>query len=161
MLAYIQRVGYSSRMNFTDVYSLVVVADTEELRDWYVRHLGFSVGFELDWVVLLASPGKRPFGVCFMREALDHQLPQFRTRITGDALVLTLEVDDVEEALREIEATGIGPEVSLRDEPWGQRHFMLRDPAGIWLDVVQPIEPHPDFVGEVAFDQLATLSTTD
>lgn len=145
-------------MNFTDVYSLVVVADTEELRDWYVRHLGFSVGFELDWVVLLTSPGKRPFGICFMREGLDHQLPQFRTRITGDALVLTLEVEDVEEALREIEATGIGPKVSLRDEPWGQRHFMLRDPAGVWIDIVQTIEPDPDFFDEAARDQLAALN---
>jgi hypothetical protein len=78
-----------------------------------------------------------------MREGLDHQLPQFRTRVTGDALVLTLEVDDAEAALREVETTGIVPAVSLRDEPWGQRHFMLRDPAGVWVDVVQPIDPDP------------------
>lgn len=33
----------------------------------------------------------------------------------------------------------------LRDEPWGQRRFGVYDPAGVWLDVVQQIEPAPGF----------------
>lgn len=99
----------------------------------------------------LTSPGARPFGVCFMRDGLEHQLPQFRTRISGDALVLTLEVVDVvEEALREVEATGVVPALSLRDEPWGQRHFMLRDPAGVWVDVGKLIDADPEFVGKTS-----------
>ena len=145
-------------MNVKDAYPLVVVGDPQEMREWYCRHLGFSVGFEVDWVVFLASPGPRPFGVCFMREGLEHQLPQFRPRIAGDALVLTLEVDDAREALREVEATGVAPEVSLRDEPWGQRHFMLRDPAGVWVDVVQSIDPDPDFLDAAARERLAALN---
>jgi catechol 2,3-dioxygenase-like lactoylglutathione lyase family enzyme len=145
-------------MNVKDAYPLVVVADPQQLRDFYVRHLGFSVGLEVDWLVFLTSPGARPFGVCFMREGLQHQLPQFRTRISGDALVLTLEVDDAEQALGEVEATGVAPAVSLRDEPWGQRHFMLRDPAGVWVDVVQPIDPDPEFLDQTAREQLAALN---
>ena len=145
-------------MDVKDAYPLVVVADPQQLRDFYVRHLGFSVGFEADWVVYLTSPGARPFGVCFMREGLHHQLPQFRTRIGGDAVVLTLEVDDAAEALGEVEATGAVPVVPLRDEPWGQRHFMLRDPAGVWVDVVQPIDPDPAFLDQSARQQLAALN---
>jgi len=145
-------------MDVKDAYTLIVVADPQEMRDFYVRHLGFSVGFEVEWVVYLTSPGARPFGVCFMRERLEHQLPQFRTRIGGDALVLTLEVDDVQQALREVEATGVGPAVPLRDEPWGQRHFMLRDPAGVWVDVVQPIDPDPGFMDQSARERLAALN---
>jgi uncharacterized glyoxalase superfamily protein PhnB len=93
-----------------------------------------------------------------MREGLDHQLPQFRTRLAGDALVLTFEVDDAEETLREVQATGVVPAVSLRDEPWGQWHFMLRDPAGVWVDVVQPIDPDPAFPDQPAREQLAALN---
>jgi catechol 2,3-dioxygenase-like lactoylglutathione lyase family enzyme len=151
-------VGYHAGMDVKDAYPLVVVADPAALRDWYVRHLGFSVGLDAGWFVFLVSPGARPFGVCFMREGLEHQLPQFRTRMQGDALVLTLEVDDVGEALREVEATGVAPDVSLRDEPWGQRHFMLRDPAGVWVDVVQPIDPDPSFLDQAAREQLAALN---
>src|SRR5918992_2020350 len=141
-------------MNAKDVYALVVVPDPHALRDWYARHLGFTPAFDVDWCVYLVSPGNRRFGVCFMREGLDHQLPQFRTAIRGDALVLTIEVEDAATALREIEASGAVPEVSLRDEPWGQRHFMLRDPAGVWVDVVEQIEPDPGFLPEQARRQL-------
>ena len=73
--------------------------------------------------------------------------------------MLTLEFDDAEEALREVVATGVEPEVSLRDEPWGQRHFMLRDPAGVWVDVVQHIDPDPGFLDDRAREQLAALNT--
>jgi uncharacterized glyoxalase superfamily protein PhnB len=87
-----------------------------------------------------------------------HQLPQFRTRLAGDALVLTFEVDDAEEALREVQAPGVVPAVSLRDEPWGQWHFMVRDPAGVGVDVVQPIDPDPAFLDQPAREQLAALN---
>jgi uncharacterized glyoxalase superfamily protein PhnB len=30
---------------------------------------------------------------------------------------------------------------SLRDEPFGQRRFGLFDSAGVWIDVVEQIEP--------------------
>jgi uncharacterized glyoxalase superfamily protein PhnB len=33
----------------------------------------------------------------------------------------------------------------LTDEPWGQRRFMTRDPAGVLVDVVQQIEPAAGF----------------
>jgi hypothetical protein len=33
--------------------------------------------------------------------------------------------------------------LSLRDEPFGQRRFGLFDPAGVWIDVVEQIEPAP------------------
>ena len=109
-------------MDVKDAYPLVVVADPQQLRDLYVRHLGFSVGFEADWVVHLTSPGARPFGVCFMREGLHHQLPQFRTRIGGDAVVLTLEVDDAAEALGEVEATGAVPVMTWRSLAFRPRY---------------------------------------
>jgi catechol 2,3-dioxygenase-like lactoylglutathione lyase family enzyme len=128
-------------MEIKDLYALVVVPDPLAQRDWYVEHLGFSVGFEQDWVVYLVAPGERRFGVCFMREGLDDQLPQFRTPIAGSSVLLTIEVADADAALREAEGSGLAPEISLRDEPWGQRHFMLRDPAGIWVDVVQQLVP--------------------
>jgi hypothetical protein len=31
--------------------------------------------------------------------------------------------------------------LSLRDEPFGQRRFGLFDPAGVWIDVVEQIDP--------------------
>jgi uncharacterized glyoxalase superfamily protein PhnB len=36
---------------------------------------------------------------------------------------------------------GAAVTLSLRDEPFGQRRFGLFDPAGVWIDVVEQIEP--------------------
>jgi hypothetical protein len=38
--------------------------------------------------------------------------------------------------------------VSLRDEPWGQRHFITEDPDGVLVDVVTVIPPAPEFVAQ-------------
>ncbi|WP_171064658.1 VOC family protein [Actinomadura soli] len=143
-------------MRVKDVYPLVVVEDPVAVRDWYARHLGFSAAFDTDWFVYLVSGGERPFALAFMRDGLDFQLPQFRTAMSGDALVITIEVEDVRAAHDEICATGARPEVSLRDEPWGQRHFMLRDPAGGWVDIVQQTDPDPAFLDQVADRQPGT-----
>ena len=35
--------------------------------------------------------------------------------------------------------------IGLRDEPWGQRHFLFRDPAGTLLDIVQLIPPSSEY----------------
>jgi hypothetical protein len=87
-----------------------------------------------------------------------HQLPQFRTRLAGDALVLTFEVDDAEEALREVQAPAWCPRSRCVMSPGGQWHFMVRDPAGVGVDVVQPIDPDPAFLDQPAREQLAALN---
>lgn len=84
------------------------------------RHLSFTVVLETDWFVYLASSGHRQFALAFMRAGLNDQLPQFRAAITGDALIVTIEVDDVRATLDVVRASGAEPVVSLRDEPWGQ-----------------------------------------
>lgn len=145
-------------MDMKDLYALVVVDDPAVARDWYVRHLGFVAVVETDWFVYLASSGQRPFALAFMRAGLDSQLPQFRTALTGSALIVTIEVADVRETLAAVLASGAEPAEPLRDEPWGQRHFMLRDPAGVWVDIVQQIPPQPGYLDEAAELRLTELT---
>ena len=38
---------------------------------------------------------------------------------------------------------GVELTLGLTDEPWGQRRFGVVDPAGMWADVVEQIEPAP------------------
>jgi uncharacterized glyoxalase superfamily protein PhnB len=57
--------------------------------------------------------------------------------------LLTLQVKDAAAEFERLTAAGLAIEHGLRDEPWGQRRFGLHDPAGIWVDVVQQIDPEP------------------
>jgi uncharacterized glyoxalase superfamily protein PhnB len=75
---------------------------------------------------------------------LSDQPEPFRAQFAGGA-ILSLEVDDAQAALTSFSAQGVPIVVALRDEPWGQRHFAVRDPNGIMIDVVQTIDATPEF----------------
>lgn len=129
-------------MQLEDAYPLIVTDRLHETRDFYIERLGMTVAFELDWVVFLAAPaGDSQRGVCFMAAGLDHQHPDHRVPYRGSSLILTFQVDDAPRELEELRTRGFEPDVGLKDEPWGQRHFMMRDPSGVWVDVVQQIDP--------------------
>jgi hypothetical protein len=44
----------------------------------------------------------------------------------------------------------------LRDEAFGQRHFIVRDPNGVLIDVIQPIAPDEAFLAQYAAGAAAT-----
>ncbi len=123
-------------------YPLVVTERVAECRDFYVRRLGFEVGFEASWIVYLAAPAPNGHGIGFM--APEHpSRPPGSESFGGRGLLLTLQVSDAEAEFQRISAAGVEVAHPLTDEPWGQRRFALLDPAGIWVDVVEQIEPEP------------------
>ncbi|KRG67620.1 VOC family protein [Pseudoxanthomonas dokdonensis] len=50
---------------------------------------------------------------------------------------LSIEVDDLDEALRRIQRANIAVEYGPASEPWGVRRFHVRDPAGRLLNFLQ------------------------
>ncbi|MFD2265098.1 VOC family protein [Lacibacterium aquatile] len=50
---------------------------------------------------------------------------------------LSIEVDDVDEALERIRRGGFPVEYGPADEPWGVRRFFVRDPLGRLLNILQ------------------------
>ena len=122
----------------------VVTEQLEASKEFYVRLFGGTVLYESDWFVLL-QVGNGEMGL--MRPDLDTQAAIFRPAFQGAGLSVTLDVDDVEAEYARILAMGITVEVSLRDEPWGDRHFVLADPNGIGVDIVQRISPAVGAVG--------------
>lgn len=55
---------------------------------------------------------------------------------------LSIEVDDVDEALERIERAGIAVEYGPADEPWGVRRFFVRDPFGKLVNILSHGEPN-------------------
>jgi hypothetical protein len=45
-------------------------------------------------------------------------------------------------------ASGLKIHVTLRDEPFGQRHFITEDPNGVAIDVIKPIPPTPEYAAQ-------------
>ena len=124
------------------LWSGVVTDKVDESRDFYVRHFGCEVVYEGEdsWFVLLKL-GESELG--FMKPGLPSQAGIFRTAFAGQGLWIAIDVEDVDAEYQRIQALGTPIELEIREEPWGDRHFVIVDPNGIGVDVVQhkAIEP--------------------
>jgi catechol 2,3-dioxygenase-like lactoylglutathione lyase family enzyme len=121
-------------------WSGVITEKVQESKDFYVRLFGCEVVYEGEggWFVLLRLGQSE---LAFMKPGLEEQAPIFRRAFQGHGLWIAIDVEDAEAEHRRIQAMGVPIEVSLRDEPWGDRHFAVLDPNGIGVDVVQHAAP--------------------
>jgi predicted enzyme related to lactoylglutathione lyase len=96
----------------------------DETRDFFVDTLGFEVAMDLDWVVTLASPDNPSVQVSI---------------ISNDDMAapgMSIGVPDVDAVHAKAVEAGSEIVYALRDEPWGVRRFMLREPSGTIVNVV-------------------------
>lgn len=121
--------------------------DLDVSRDFYARLLDLDVVFECGWYATLAVPGEpsRQLGLVLA----EHPSVPSGYGVEATGVLVTIEVDDVDAVHRRASAMGCEMVVSLRDEQFGQRHFMTVDPAGVLVDAVQQIRPTVGFLREV------------
>jgi catechol 2,3-dioxygenase-like lactoylglutathione lyase family enzyme len=95
-----------------------------ETRDFYVDLLGFEVAMDLGWVMTVASPSN----------------PSVQITIVGGADMaapgITIEVADVDAVHARAVERGFEIAYALRNEEWGVRRFMLRDPSATVVNVL-------------------------
>ena len=128
-------------MQIQSSYPVVVTDKLAQVRDFYVRQLGFEPVFEASWFIYLAAGTA---GIAFMSP--DHpSQPPGPEKFNGQGLFLTLQVPDAAAAFKRLKDAGTAIAYPLRDEPWGQRRFGLVDPAGLWVDIVEQIDPAPGY----------------
>jgi catechol 2,3-dioxygenase-like lactoylglutathione lyase family enzyme len=136
-------------MDLTSFYPVIGTTRLREAHEFYTRFFGFETTFESDWYVSLRRPGPPPYELAL----LDHTHPTvpegYRRPVQG--LLLNFEVEDVDaEWERLVVQGGLRPELELRSEPFGQRHFIVADPCGVLIDVITPIPPAPEFAAAFA-----------
>lgn len=113
----------------------VVTPKLHACKQFYTSHFGFQVIYESDWFVLLATPnGKQQ--VSFLQPDHASQQALFQPAFAGKGVYFTLEVADVEAEYERLKKAGIPILIELRQEPWGDTHFAIQDPAGVAVDIV-------------------------
>lgn len=95
-----------------------------ETREFFVELFGFEVAMDMGWVVTLASPAN----------------PAVQVTIIGNddmaAPGISVGVADVDAVHARAVEQGFEIVYPLRDEEWGVRRFMLREPSGTVVNVV-------------------------
>ena len=138
-------------MNVTSVYPVLMSTDVATAADFYRRVLGFEVTFAADWYVSMRTG---VFELALV-DATHPTIPEGHRRPAAGLLV-NIEVDDVDVLYRRLtDEHGLRPVLQLRDEDFGQRHFIVEGPDGVLLDCIQPIPA----IGEFADAYVADAST--
>ncbi|TIT26071.1 MAG: glyoxalase, partial [Mesorhizobium sp.] len=75
----------------------------------------------------------------------DHETIPEEGRGRTSGLLINFEVRDPDAIYQRVLAAGLPILRTLCDEPFGQRHFITRDPNGVLIDVIKPIPPSPEF----------------
>jgi predicted enzyme related to lactoylglutathione lyase len=108
-------------------------------RDFYAAMFDLVVSVELDdWYLQLMAESDTMLNIGFVKP--DHELFAGRTASSGTyGVVLTVHVDDVDEAYKRANKLGAEIAADIRDEEYGQRHFLVVDPNGLVLNVMSAL----------------------
>ncbi len=127
-------------MRLQGFYPIIVTEELTRCRDFYRTWFGMTVDFEASWFVLLSEGAGARASIAFMHPS-HPSAPPGPEPFNGKGMCLEFQVEDAKAEYERFVRDGAELTLSLRDEPFGQRRFGLFDPAGVWIDVVEQIEP--------------------
>ena len=135
---------------------MIFTAALAETRAFYEANFDFAAAFESDWYVHLTSRSDSRVHLAI----LDHSHPTIPEgyRKPAQGMLLNFEVEDVDAAYEKARKSGLDIRLTLRDEVFGQRHFILADPSGVLVDVIKPIAPSEEFAAQYKPEILDKIS---
>ncbi|WP_152655536.1 VOC family protein [Oceanobacillus sp. CFH 90083] len=130
-------------MKLNSFYPVVMTKKVSETSTFYVQHFGFSIVFDADWYVSLKQE-ETGAELAILQEDHGTVPSPFGKSVQG--LILNFEVEKVDEQYEQlIKKSKLPLHLDLRDEAFGQRHFITSDPNGVLIDVITVIPPDKSF----------------
>ena len=130
-------------------YPCLCVPDVARSCSYHGQLLGLVVTADAGWYAELASPGD-PDRIVLALCAADHPSVAAAGHGPPGGMLVSVVVTDADAVAARVLVAGGEIVAPCRDEEFGQRHFLLRDPDGVLLDVIERIRPSPAFLRELA-----------
>ncbi|MGB7183953.1 MAG: VOC family protein [Burkholderiaceae bacterium] len=137
-------------MKCTQYYPVIQTLDVAASSAFYQQHFGFEPAFDSDWYVHLQLAGDPAVNLALVQA--EHETVPKANRGVTSGLILSFEVADATQEFERLTELGLDMASQLKDEAFGQRHFMVRDPNGILIDIIEPIEPSAEFLEQYRTD---------
>lgn len=100
--------------------------DPAAAKSFYQDILGLDVLMDMGWIATYGSREVMPLQISFMSEGgAGAPVPD-----------LSIEVDDLDEALARVKKAKLPIEYGPANEPWGVRRFFVRDPLGNLVNIL-------------------------
>lgn len=131
-------------MRSTSYYPVLMSAEVSVTADFYRRHFHFNTVFKNDWYVHLRSNEDASINLAVLDSRHD-SVPSVQRGEAARGLLLNFEVADARAVYDRLIAEGLPILQALRDEAFGQRHFIVAGPDGVLVDVIEPIPPTAEF----------------
>jgi catechol 2,3-dioxygenase-like lactoylglutathione lyase family enzyme len=125
-----------TRMAFSRILTNICADDLAASRDFYVQLLGFEINYDSDWYVQLRGPKPAELEFGIIKRTHDLVPSEFQTRPSG--MYVTFVVPNVDELHERAQAMGASVIQAPRNEFYGQRRFLVLDPAGCLIDICSP-----------------------
>ena len=142
-------------MKVTSYYPVIMTNDVAGTAAFYQAHFGFVSLFTTDWYVHLQLADDASVNLAVL-DGSHTTIPAEARGQVGGGLLLNFEVEDPDAMHERLKAAGLPILLSLRDEAFGQRHFITRDPNGVLIDIIKPIPPSGEFVQQYEAGALPT-----
>jgi catechol 2,3-dioxygenase-like lactoylglutathione lyase family enzyme len=122
----------------------VVTAEPAKVATFYAEYFDLEITVDLGWFICLRrGDASWELAICERGHA---SVPAAVSATTESSNVFGFVVDDVDKFAARLVEGGVELATELVTEPWGQRHFYVRDPEGTWLDVIQLVAPDPEWL---------------
>jgi catechol 2,3-dioxygenase-like lactoylglutathione lyase family enzyme len=141
-------------MKITGYYPVLLVDDVETSAAFYQTHFGFKSLFTSDWYIHLQQADHPNVNLAFVSRT--HETVPEDSRKSAAGMLINFEVDNPDEIYDRLRAAGVPVLRTLRDEDFGQRHFIVADPNGVMVDVIKPIPPSAEYATQYVAEALPT-----
>jgi predicted enzyme related to lactoylglutathione lyase len=135
-------------MKCNQFYPVIMTQQVAKTAQFYVDNFRFNKVFDSGWYVHLQSSEDPAVNIAILDGGHETIPESGRGEVSG--LLINFEVNDVDQEYERAVANQLPILRTLRDEPFGQRHFITQDPNGVLIDVIKPIPPSKEFPKQYA-----------
>ncbi|TRW97534.1 glyoxalase [Paracoccus sp. M683] len=139
-------------MKCTQYYPVLMTDDVAGSATFFTRHFGFTPQYQDESYVHLQMSDDPSVNLAILKG--DHTTIPAQGQGRASGLLLNFEVEDVDAMHSRLTRQGLTPIQPLRDEDFGQRHFILQGPEGVLIDVITPIPPTEAFAAGYSAEAL-------
>ena len=133
-------------MKCKQFHPVLMTDNVTETAAFYQDNFRFVPRFQNDWYVHLQSSEDPDVNIGIVQG--DHpSVPEVGQGNTA-SLLINFEVEDVDAEYEKAKEKGLPIIQDLRDEAFGQRHFITKDPNGVLLDIIKVIPPTEEYAAD-------------
>lgn len=124
-------------IQLTQMFPVLVSENLGRLKSFYSEHFGFQAVFYDPEFYLHLMHSQSGVQLGFL--VPDHpSQPRFLHSLASQkGMVISFEVPKIESAYTIAIDAKLEMVMELKEENWGQKHFMIRDPQGFVIDIIE------------------------